>query len=290
MTFGAISSLLGVEVKESMITAVHLVQLFLAAAAPSPVAAVTEEPLLGAGDYRKRLQRCVSGAAELAIPNCTAVIQTLDVPDEVLVAAFAKRGDARYARGEFVEALADYEAALGMAPAAVEVQMNRAAALGNLGRYRQAIEGYSKVIVLRPTDARAFNGRGAAYVRVNEADLAIADYDRAISLDPRYAEAFNNRGVVRSALGQLDAALADFDAALKLDPRYADAFNNRAVALIRRGDNTAAVADLTRALELRPGFADAHYNRAVALERLGRAADAQKDYEAEKAARGKARP
>jgi Flp pilus assembly protein TadD len=70
---------------------------------------------------------------------------------------------------------------------------------------------------------------------------------------------------------------------------YADALNNRAVALIRQRRYQAAIEDLTRAITLRPGYADAYFNRAVAYERLGRVEDAERDYTAEKNARGQAR-
>ncbi len=246
-------------------------------------------PLLDGANPQQRIQRCLLGPAEVALPNCTAVVRTLDAPDEILAAAFSRRGDLRFEQGELNDALSDYDAALSITPRNATTELKRAVTLGSLGQYRASIESYGRVIGLRPEDARAYNGRGAAYVRLDDAASAIADYDRALALDPKYAEAFNNRGVVLSSLGQLDKAIASFDAALSIVPTYADALNNRAVALIRKGDFAAATDDLGRAIEIRPDYADAFFNRAIALEYLGRHEEARRDYETEKALSAKPR-
>jgi tetratricopeptide (TPR) repeat protein len=74
-------------------------------------------------DYKVRLQRCVAGPAELALPNCLAVIQTLDVPDPVIALAYARRGDIYFESRQYAKAVEEYDVALRMAPPRASVSV-----------------------------------------------------------------------------------------------------------------------------------------------------------------------
>ena len=58
----------------------------------------------------------------------------------------------------------------------------------------QAIVEYTAAIGLNPQYAQAYNSRGLAYLRQGDYDRAIADYTAAIRLNPQYVEAYKNRG------------------------------------------------------------------------------------------------
>ena len=81
------------------------------------------------------------------------------------VVAFANRGNAYYARGDYERALADFDA----------------------------------VVKLRPNDARALVNRGLARYGRRDYDGAIADYSAAIARDPANASAFRDRALAYSA-------------------------------------------------------------------------------------------
>ena len=98
-------------------------------------------------------------------------------------AAFVSRGYAYLVKGDFDHAIADFTAALKLAPRGVI----------------------------------ALNNRGLAHKQKGELDLALADYAAAIELNPSYALAYNNRGYVYEAKGQKKEAIDDFRQALALD-------------------------------------------------------------------------
>src|SRR5215213_799999 len=98
-------------------------------------------------------------------------------PDPVGPEQLNNRAAARYARGDSVGALADFDHALR----------------------------------LRPLYPEALNNRGIVRHRLGDYASALTDFDRALELNPRYAEALANRAVTRVALDDLAGALADFD-------------------------------------------------------------------------------
>ena len=87
---------------------------------------------------------------------------------------------------------------------------NRGTGYNRKGQYDQAIRDFDETIRLKPDDAYAFNNRGNAYAGKGEYDRAIRDFDEAIRLKPDYARAFGNRGEAYEKLGRRDQALRNY--------------------------------------------------------------------------------
>ena len=90
------------------------------------------------------------------------------------------------------------------------------------GEYFQAIEDYDKAIALDPEYAGTYYNKGNAKYKLGQYFEAIEDYDKAIALDPEEATAFNNRGIAKRKLGRTQAAKADFQKACQLNSRLCD--------------------------------------------------------------------
>lgn len=87
------------------------------------------------------------------------------------------------------EALADREAKLAEARAAVQARPGDPDALiwlgrrtAYLGRYRESIEIFSRGIAQHPADARFYRHRGHRHITLRRFDLAIADLEKGVSL------------------------------------------------------------------------------------------------------------
>jgi lipoprotein NlpI len=95
---------------------------------------------------------------------------------------------------------------------------NRGLEYKRKGDYEQAIKDFDSAIVLRSDFVRAFNSRGVAYFEMGEHKLAIEDFDAAIKIMPDDASLRRNRGVLHFYGGDFAAAAPDLDAALQRDP------------------------------------------------------------------------
>jgi tetratricopeptide (TPR) repeat protein len=90
-----------------------------------------------------------------------------------------------------------------------------------LRQFQQAIADFDAAIGLDPNAALAVNGRGLVYLPLNQHQRAIADFDRALAIDPNLVAAYGNRGLVNERLGRTQAAIRDHQAALRLNRGYA---------------------------------------------------------------------
>jgi tetratricopeptide (TPR) repeat protein len=154
---------------------------------------------------------------------------------------------------------------------------NRGFAFRQKGDYDQAIRDFDEAVRLNPKDAVVYYDRGVAYGRKGEVDREISDYDEAIRLDPRFAYAYNNRGVAYRQKGNYDGAMRDYNQAIRLDPKFALAYYNRGVAFRQKGDHDRAILDYDQAILLNPKYAAAYNNRGIAHFHMGNAERARSD-------------
>jgi len=96
--------------------------------------------------------------------------------------------------------------------------INRGVAYSAKKDYDRAIADYSAAIKLAPGIALAFNNRGRAFLAKKEYGRAIADYDQAIQLKPDYASALYWRGKAKQLNGDIPGGNADVGAAETIDP------------------------------------------------------------------------
>lgn len=102
------------------------------------------------------------------------------------------------------------------------ILVNRGNAYHNTGKDDAALADYNEALQLNPAAAAAYNGW--LYQGQGDLDRAIADYNEAIRLDPNDAFAFNNRGGAYQAKSDPDRAIADYSEAIRLHPDAGAAF------------------------------------------------------------------
>jgi tetratricopeptide (TPR) repeat protein len=178
-----------------------------------------------------------------------------------LVVAYHNRGVAYYSKGDYNRALADSDQAIKLKPDYAEAYNNRGNTFNKKDNHDRAIADYDQAVRLKPDYAEAYFNRGLSYADKGECDQATADYNQSIKLKPDFAEAYNNRGNTYRAKGDYDRAITDLDRAIKLKPDYATAYNNRGNVYYNKGDYNRAVTDYSQAIKLKPDYAVAYSNR-----------------------------
>ena len=131
-----------------------------------------------------------------------------------------------------------------------EVYFNRGVDSSQKGDFREAISDFNKAIDVNPEFVVAYLNRGFSYSRMGEFDKAIADYTKAIELNPRYAVAYYNRGFVYRRMGEYDRAILDFTKAIEINPKYASAYYYRGHIYHYNGDYEKAWEDIKKARSL----------------------------------------
>jgi tetratricopeptide (TPR) repeat protein len=131
----------------------------------------------------------------------------------------------------------------------------------NKGEYDQAIANFDEVLKLFPKLDSAYATRGLAYFYKGDYDRAIAGYNQAWKLNPTKDIFYENRGGVYFGKGDFDHAIADFDQALKLNPKNYRSYERRADVYFDKRDWENAIQDYTATLQLKPDDANAHLGR-----------------------------
>lgn len=204
----------------------------------------------------EKCEKNVTSNPDLALAGCTALIESGQLSEEDVFKVLLIRGVAYRNKGNYSQAIEDFDKAIRLKPDVAEAFNNRGVAYDYKGDYERAIQDYDQVIKLRPDYAAAFNNRGLVYHEKGEYDRAIQDFDQAIRLKPGYAEAFESRGSAYLARGDYDRAIQDYGEAIKLEPNYAGDFSDRAFAYDCKKDYRRALQDYDLAVQLNPQ--DAH--------------------------------
>jgi tetratricopeptide (TPR) repeat protein/Zn-dependent protease len=103
----------------------------------------------------------------------------------------AKRGAAGVGLGRFDRAVADYTEALRLGPTS-DLYNQRAIAYRRAGRTHLALADYDAAIGLAPAEPRLYFNRALAHAARGDYGRAVADYAEAARLAPDYAAAYNN--------------------------------------------------------------------------------------------------
>ncbi|MEH2347084.1 MAG: tetratricopeptide repeat protein [Nostoc sp.] len=228
--------------------------------------------------------------------------------NEDLNTLYIKLGDECFEKGEYPNAIANYNKALKVKFSDIDLYYKRGLAHYQLGDYEAAIADYSQAIYINIHDAKSYNKRGLALSQLGRLEEAINDYTEAIRINPNVAVAYKNRAEARSHVGDNQGAIEDYTQAIKINPHYADAYKNRgiaryllgsqpafpqaikinpqdAIAYKKRGnarsdlgDFEGAIEDYTQSIQINPNYADAYYNRGNARSDLGDFQGAIEDY------------
>ena len=181
---------------------------------------------------------------------------------------YIDRGKAKADKGEYFEAISDYDMAISLNPANAKSYHYRGRAKAGLEQYAAAIVDYDKAISLDPDAIYAYHYRGWAKYRLGRHAAAIADFDKAISLDFDAAYLYTNRARVKADWGRYDAAIADHDTAVRLAPNAAYTYIWRGWTKYKDGRHFAAVTDYDTAIRLDQDNARAYYYRGLAKEKV----------------------
>lgn len=224
---------------------------------------------------------------------------------------YRNRGRLAYERGDYKDAIADYDIAIDQNRNDAETYYLRGRAQDSLGELEKAIVNFDHAIRLDSEHKDAYYWRGAVKGMLKRYEEAMGDFDDVIRLDPEYTDIYYWRGVTKYFLEQYEEAMGDFDHAIRLNPehtltyyqrgltkyrleRYEEAIVDfdeaihiklentrvyywRGISKKRLKQYTAAIADFDRAIRLEPTYAYSHYHRGDAKFELERFAEAEVD-------------
>jgi tetratricopeptide (TPR) repeat protein len=104
--------------------------------------------------------------------------------------------------------------------------LNRALAFVAQGDKPQALADYNAAVELAPKNAQPYFYRGVFYGQA-DGEAALRDFDMALSIDPKLVPALRQRAIIHLGQKNLDGAIADFSEAVRLQPNTASLWSDR---------------------------------------------------------------
>ena len=193
--------------------------------------------------------------------------------------AYYLRGCAQLSLKQQEESIVDFDDAIRLNLNRAEAYYERGRAKYGLKRYEEAIVDFDGAIHLSIENPRVYYWRGRAKYLLERYGEAIVDFDEVVRLDPKHKEAYYWRGRAKYGLKQYEEAIVDFDGAIHLsieNPRVYY-WRGRAKYLLERYGE--AIVDFDIAIRLEPTLAYSHYHRGDAKFKLNRSAEAKADLE-----------
>lgn len=112
--------------------------------------------------------------------------------------SYGGRGFAKYALGNYQEAILDLNTAIESYPEFAEAYYSlRGLAKASLGDYRGSIDDFSKALLIDPKFTEAVSNRATSKRNLNDYQGALEDYSLAVKIDPTYSSAYFKRGLLK---------------------------------------------------------------------------------------------
>ena len=176
---------------------------------------------------------------------------------------YLNRGNVCAEKGDFYQAISDFNKAIEINPRFAEAYNNRGGVYAKKGNLDQAISDYNRAIEINPDYAEVYSNRGSAYAKKGSLNQAMPDYNKAIEINPDYAEVYYNRGNAYLKEGSFDQAISDYSRAIKIDPQFVEVYYNRGNAYLKKDSLDQAISDFNKAIKIDPGHAKAYSNRGL---------------------------
>jgi tetratricopeptide (TPR) repeat protein len=127
------------------------------------------------------------------------------------------RGLAQNKRGQFNEAIKDYNFALLYKYNAGDCYAQMGNSYYNLSDFEKAAENYTQSLVYKPTDFSLYYWRGNAYLSSEKWGKSIEDFNYYIKQKPNDAYAYHYRGFSNIMSGKIDDAINDTQKSIDLN-------------------------------------------------------------------------
>ena len=193
------------------------------------------------------------------------------------VEAYYLRGLARRSLKQLEEAVVDFDHVLRLSSEHTDAYYRRGRAKYNLEQYKESITDFDHVLRLSSEHTDAYYRRGRAKYNLEQYKESITDFDHVLRLDSERKDAYYWRGRAKYYLERYEEAIVDFDEAIHTSFEGTHVFYWRGLSKKRLEQYAAAIADFDRAIRLEPTYAYSHYHRGSAKFELKRFTEAEAD-------------
>ncbi|MDD4161036.1 MAG: tetratricopeptide repeat protein [Methanothrix sp.] len=161
---------------------------------------------------------------------------------QMVAAGLINDGNEQYNNGNYAQALANYDKAIGIDSKSADAAMAwryKGNVLSKMKMYSEAVKAYDEAIKLNPELKEAWISKTIVLIGQNKSTEALVVLNEIIRIYPGLTDALYLRGKVFKELGRYDESLNDFNNVLEKNPKHKLAWYNKGVLLYERPNLTS---------------------------------------------------
>ncbi len=166
--------------------------------------------------------------------------------------AWSELGSVYEARGDFKQALINYDKALALKSGLYYTLINAGQAADKSDNPARAQRYYEQALAVEPQSPEAANGLGLALAKQDHFEEARRYFEQAIAARRDYAGAINNLGVLYLRQSKIEDATAAFQYGIRVAPDEDILYLNLGRLYVRAGQIEKARALMQQLLDLKP--------------------------------------
>jgi tetratricopeptide (TPR) repeat protein len=151
-------------------------------------------------------------------------------------------------------------------------------ALDGLGKTSEAIAEFEAAVKIAPNQPNLHFGLGYLYWKSQQYDAARQEFERELALDPNHAQAMAYIGDIEWKSNHAEAALLWLKRADGVEKDLRIVYLDLAAIYMQQKDYKNAQTALLQAVAVDPALPDAHYQLGRLYFTLGKTADAEKEF------------
>jgi len=187
---------------------------------------------------------------------------------------YIKEGDAFYEKGDYDQAILNYNKAIEIDRESADAYLHRGRAYNKKGELKKAEDDFTKTIELKPNFADAYKERGILYYNKYQKEKsqtalkksmkakAVEDLAQAIKYGQNDSQSYYYRGDLFSTdEDDFNIAIDDFTNAIKINPNFAEAYTKRAAVYDRLIKYDLALSDYSALIRINQDDIEAYKKR-----------------------------
>lgn len=180
---------------------------------------------------------------------------------------------------EYVNAIADYDAALKIDQYNTDAYVKRGNAKFQMNDMEGALKDYAVALEINPKLPEARFNVGRVFYRTQDFVKAVQNMRAGIELDKTKPEYYFEIARAEYRAGAYKEAYTDFVSAINLNNEYIDSYYGAGLAAMNLSLYQQAVVAFSKVIESGQNYENAHYYKGVALYQLGQYELAIKDFD-----------
>ena len=194
-----------------------------------PLAAMSTEVISPL--FQRALEQTEKGQFSEALHNWDEFLASS--PHDVV--AITLRGNCLLALGEAEPAILAQSYALELSPSNVEAHLYRGNAEESLHKWDAAAQDYQWILDRYPNETSALYNLGNVMIAKSNWKIAEASFSKAVSVKPDFVMAMSNQALVKYQLEKLDESESELRMLIRRYPMFADARAALSALLWRKG-------------------------------------------------------